>query len=77
MLCTLLTEWMDKGYVDIQNYHEDFHLAIMAQNKIGWRNFFAGKISQQWLKLHDLFSNNKCKHSQSYVWGASIVETTL
>ena len=54
-----------------------FHLAITAQNKIGWRNFFAGKISQQWLNLHDLFSNNKCKHSQSYVWGASIVETTL
>ena len=27
--------------------------------------------------LHDLLSNNKCKHSQSYVWGASIVEMTL
>ena len=77
MICTALTEWMDKGYVDIRNYHEDFHLAITAQNKIGWRNFFAGKISQHWLNLHDSFSNNKSKHSQSYVWGASIVETTL
>ena len=67
-ICTLLTEWMDKGYVDIQNYHKDFHLAITAQNKIGWRNFFARKLSQQWLKLNDLFSNNKCKHSQIYVW---------
>ena len=77
MICTSLTEWMDEGYVDIRNYHEDFHLAITAQNKIGWRNFFAGKISQQWLNLHDLLSNNKSKHSQSYVWGASIMEMTL
>ena len=40
-------------------------------------DFFAGKLSQQWLNLYDLFLNNKCKHSQSYVWGASIMETTL
>ena len=72
-----LTEWMDEGYMDIQNYHKDFHLTITAQNKIGWKNFFARKLTQQWLNLHDLFSNNKCKHSKSYVWGASIVEMTL
>ena len=35
VICTSLTEWMDEGYVDIRNYHEDFHLAITAQNKIG------------------------------------------
>ena len=77
VICTSLTEWMDKRYVDIRNYHKDFHLAITAQNKIGWRNFFAGKLLQQWLHLHDQLSKNKSKHSQSYVWDASIIEKTL
>ena len=40
----LLTEWMDKGYVDIRNYHEDFHLAITAQNKIGWKTSLPGNF---------------------------------
>ena len=46
-ICSTLTEWMNEGYVvDIKNFHKDFHLVITAQNKIGWRNFFAGKHSQ-------------------------------
>ena len=39
-ICSALIEWMDKGYVDIKNFHKDFHLAITTQNKIGWTNFF-------------------------------------
>ena len=69
---------MDEGYIDLENFHKDFHLAITAQNKIRRKNIFVRKrLQQQWLILHDQFSNNTSKHSQSYVWGTSIIEMTL
>ena len=39
-----------------------------------WKTF---TIFSGYIDLHDQFSNKKNKHSQSYIWGTSIVETTL
>jgi hypothetical protein len=50
----------------------------LSQEQIGWRHFFAGKISQEWLKLHAGSTNKTIgKKRECYVWGASIVEITL
>jgi hypothetical protein len=47
-------------------------------SRIGWRHFFAGKITLEWTKIHD---NNKKttagKKRDGYVWGTAIVELTL
>jgi hypothetical protein len=50
----------------------------LSQERIGWRHFFAGKISQEWLKLQADSTNKTVeKKRDCYVWGASIVEITL
>jgi hypothetical protein len=50
----------------------------MSQERIGWRHFFAGKISQEWLKLQaDSTNKTVGKKRDCYGWGASIFETTL
>jgi hypothetical protein len=52
--------------------------AILSHERIGWWHFFAGKISQEWLKLQASSTNKTIgKKRDCYVWGASIVETTL
>jgi hypothetical protein len=51
---------------------------ILSQEQIGWRHFFEGKISQEWLKLQAGSTNKTVgKKWDCYVWGASIVEITL
>jgi hypothetical protein len=50
----------------------------LSQEQIGWRHFFAGKITQEWLKLQADSTNKTIgKKQDCYVWGASIVEITL
>jgi hypothetical protein len=50
----------------------------LSQEKIGWWHFFAEKITQEWLKLQAANTNKTIgKKRDCYVWGASIVETTL
>jgi hypothetical protein len=52
--------------------------AILSQEQIGWRHFFAGEITQEWLKLQADSTNKTVeKKRDCYVWGASIVEITL
>jgi hypothetical protein len=52
--------------------------AILSKERIGWRHFFAGKITQEWLTLQaDSTNKSVGKKRDCYVWGASIVEITL
>jgi hypothetical protein len=77
-LSTAVAEWLETGQVDVSKYPIKYANAILSQDRIGWRHFFAGKITQEWTKLHD--NNRKItdgKKRDGYVWGAAIVELTL
>jgi hypothetical protein len=77
-LSTAIAEWLESGEVHVSNYPIKYANAIMSQERIGWRHFFAGKISQEWLKLQAGSTNKTVgKKRDCYVWGASIVEITL
>lgn len=77
-LCTSLSEWLDTGLVDTDKYPRRFHDAINTQTTIGWRHFFSGRISQEWLHLQaQAKPRTEERQNDSYVWGASIVEVTL
>jgi hypothetical protein len=77
-ICTAVAEWLESGNVDISKYPIKYATAIISQENIGWRHFFGGKISQEWLKLQDESTNiTTTKKPEGYIWGASLVETTL
>jgi hypothetical protein len=48
---TEFAEWLETGEVNVSNYPIKYANAILSQERIGWRHFFAGKISKEWLKL--------------------------
>jgi hypothetical protein len=50
-LSTSIAEWLETGEVNVSNYPLKYANAILSQEHIGWRHFFAGKISQEWLKF--------------------------
>jgi len=77
-LSTAVAEWLETGQVDVSKYPIKYANAILSQDRIGWRHFFAGKITQEWTKLHD--NSRKItvgKKRDGYVLGAAIVELTL
>ena len=77
-LCTTIAEWLETGNVDISKYPIKYANAIISQDNIGWRHFFGGKVSQEWLTLHSESTNKTTnKKQESYIWGAAIAETTL
>jgi hypothetical protein len=77
-LSTAIAEWLESGEVNVSNYPIKYAIAILSQEQIGCRHFFAGKISQEWLKLQAGSTNKTVgKKRDCYVWGASIVEITL
>jgi hypothetical protein len=77
-LCSAIAAWMEFGEVDISKFPIRFANAILSQERIGWRHFFAGKISQEWLQLQENSTNKTIgKKRDCYVWGASVVEVTL
>jgi NAD-dependent dihydropyrimidine dehydrogenase PreA subunit len=77
-LCTTIAEWLETGNVDVSKYPIKYANAIISQDNIGWRHLFGGKLSQEWLTLHNESTNiTKNKKQEGYIWGASIVETTL
>jgi hypothetical protein len=68
---------LETGDVNVSNYPIKYANASLSQEQIGWRHFFAGKISQEWLKLQaDSTNKTVGKKRDCYVWGASIVEIT-
>ena len=77
-LCTTIAEWLETGKVDMSKYPIKYANAIISQDDIGWRHFFGGKISQEWLTLQsESTTATSNKKQESYIWGAAIVETTL
>jgi hypothetical protein len=77
-LCTSISEWLETGTVDVDKYPARFHDAITTQTTIGWRHFFAGRLSQGWLQLQETARpRTEERQNDSYIWGASIVEVTL
>jgi hypothetical protein len=77
-LSTSIAEWLETGEVNESDYPIKYANAILSQERIGLRHFFAGKISQEWLKLQAGSTNKTVgKKRDCYVWGASIVEITL
>ena len=76
VFCDAITEWFETGEVTITKHPEKYHQALQAQQLIGWRQIFMGRIACQWLDLHpSYFANNK--YHENYIWGASLVETIL
>jgi hypothetical protein len=78
-LSTSIAEWLETGEVNVvSNYPIKYANAILSQERIGWRHFFAGKILQEWLTLQaDSTNKTVGKKRDYYVWGASVVEITL
>ncbi|OEU11291.1 hypothetical protein FRACYDRAFT_246405 [Fragilariopsis cylindrus CCMP1102] len=77
-LCSSINEWLETGEVDYYDYPKRFHKAIKTQDSIGWRHIFAGKLSQQWIILHDASPVVEgIAKREGYVWGASITEITM
>jgi hypothetical protein len=79
-LSTAIAEWLKTGEVNnVSNYPIKYANAILSQERIGWQHFFAGKITQEWLKLQADSTNKMVgkKRDCCYVWGASIVGVTL
>jgi hypothetical protein len=69
---------LDTGKVNVSNYPIKYANTILSQERMGWRHFFAGKISQEWLTLQAGSTNKTVRKKRDcYVWGASIVEITL
>jgi hypothetical protein len=70
--------WLEYGEVNVSNFPKGFLNAIISQEGIGWRHFFAGKISQEWLQLQEDSTNKTIGLKRDcYVWGSSAAETTL
>jgi hypothetical protein len=77
-LSTAIAEWLETGEVDVSKYPIKYANAILSQERIGWRHFFAGKISQEWTNLYDNSTHiTERKKRDGYVWGAALVEVTL
>jgi hypothetical protein len=77
-LSTAIAEWLETGEVHVSNYPVKYANAILSREQIGWRNFIAGKITQEWLKLQAGSTKKTVgKKRDCYVWGASIVKITL
>jgi len=76
-LGTALCDWMEHGRVEISKFPPKFEAALKSQETIGWRHVFAGKLSQQWLRLQGDVHLEDGKIRTDYLWGASIVEVIL
>jgi hypothetical protein len=75
-LNTAIAEGLETGEVNVRVIVQSN--MRMQSCHIGWRQFFTGKITQEWLKLQAGSTNKTVgKKRDCYVWGASIVEITL
>ena len=58
-------------------FPEKYHRALNTQCLIGWRQFFQGKISVDWLALQGTKQLDNGNKLAEHIWGANIVEHTL
>ena len=76
-IASILTDFMDNGCVNPNNYDHRFHAAIYSQYAIGFDQWFLGKISQHWLNLFLCHLPPNPSLDQRYNWGRDIIELTL
>ena len=84
-LLTAIASWMDTGLVVVRKFPHKYRRAINTQFKIGWRQLFMGKISQEWIQLYeDTYVETpsqdepkRRKYVDGYIWGANVVETLI
>jgi hypothetical protein len=80
-LATAVTEWLDTGEVGIQVYPKSFRKVLLSQTDIGWKHLFHGKLSNLWFPMYESSrtqgTQGEERKTESYVWGASIVEVFL
>ena len=75
-IATALTESMDKGTVNCNNYPVSHCAALFEQQRIGRHHIFAGHLSQQW----EILQGNTAKNDKSlpkHQWAATIVTVIL
>lgn len=77
MMC--LDEWFKNGDVRPPEVGTRLQMAVKSQNRIGWRHFFMGKISQEWLTLYSTMRPRDEGGKQiNYIqWGRKVVEHIL
>ena len=80
-MASAVTEWLDTGEVGIQVYPPSFKNVLLSQTDIGWKHLFHGKLSNLWFQMYESSrtqgTQGEERKTESYVWGASIVEVFL
>ena len=80
-MASAVTEWLDTGEVGVQLYPQSFRTVLLSQTDIGWQHLFNGKLSNLWFPMYESSRTNgtqgEDRKTESYVWGASIVEVFL
>ena len=80
-MASAVTEWLDTGEVGIQSYPQSFRKVLLSQTDIGWHHLFNGKLSTLWFPRYESSrthgTQGEERKTESYVWGASIVEMIL
>ena len=52
--CSVMTEWLDNGSVEIEKYPKHHRIALKSQESIGWRRMLTGHISSEWGLIHPI-----------------------
>ena len=80
-VCSVTTEWLDTGAVQVDKYPEPIQPTLYSQAKIGWYNMFRGRLSNKWLQQYELTKSltptEGTRPCESFVWGAKITELLL
>ena len=80
-VCSVATEWLDTGAVQVDKYPEPIQPTLYSQAKIGWYNMFQGRLSNKWLQQYELTKSltptEGTRPCESFVWGAKITELLL
>ena len=80
-LCSVITEWLDTGVVQVQRYPKPIRATLLSQTDIGWYNMFRGRLSNQWLQQYESTKSRSSKEGtrpcEPVVWGAKIIELLL
>ena len=77
VIANCITDWMDTGTVNHTKYNNKYNTAITAQQQIGWRQLFMGKISKEWLTLQQSYKDSQGNTRDATMWSATLIEICL
>ena len=73
-----LDEWFREETVVPENHPIEFRTAIISQNRIGWRHWFMGKVSVDWLRIYGMMTSKADRdETDEELWGRKVVEYTV